>query len=972
MHTLHLVSHTHWDREWYLTFQQFRLKLVQMMDSLLALLETQPEFKHFMLDGQTILLKDYLEIRPERADQIRALVQNNRLLIGPWYVLPDEFLVSPEAIIRNLLEGDCLAQTFGGKMEVGYIPDPFGHIGQMPQILLGFDIDTACLQRGLSDEPLEFWWQAPDGSRVFMAYLRDAYGNAVGLPAAQPEIFAEEVRRRRDSLLHHSTSGQHLLLMQGSDHWLADPNIPQAISYANNNPALLDGDRLVHSTLPKYICAARATSQDLLTVVGELRSSRRHNLLPGVLSTRMWIKQRNHACQTLLEKWAEPFSTFAELVANSPPTGDEPCASNERLENPATIIRQAWRYLMACHPHDSICGCSIDQVHEEMKTRFDQVEQIGEEITRQSLHSLARATHTSPPAPLAEKDIISAVVAFNPTAGPRSEAVEIKLELPHDLQGFEIVDETGVTVPHQDLGRDYHELLNLRLDRESLIDLFRQIQIGRVNGMSTLSLAVQQEGGHAFIQAIMAESGERNPEQWLAQQAQISSLIEDSTLTSYHLQVLSPLLVKIAFLAQQVPGHGLRAYWICRSAESERPAQTRQESEPIGYAIENEYLSVQVSPTDGTFTLTDKASGAQFKCLNRFVDGGDRGDEYNYSPPALDQLVQQVQVEAVHLDRGPLWHSIQVRLSLKVPSQLAPDRDSRSTELVELPILTQARLTMGVPRLDFHTQVDNRALDHRLRSHFPLPFVPHSARCDGHFQIIERPLELPAFNEAWTEHPRPEMPQRAFTAVAGQGLPQEGQGLQEQRMQLLLANRGLPEVEVIKTPSGGEIALTLLRCVGWLSRGDLAERRGPAGPILPTPLAQVTGLHQFDYAVVPSLPQAPQAYQQAYAFNAPLRAVQTGLHPGCIPQQASFLEGSPSTFLISAIKATDDDSGWLVRGYNNTGKTLTVHLNPWRPFLNARRVNLAETDQEDLELSADGSIRFSANPFEIVTIKFRL
>src|SRR3970282_515037 len=150
MRPLHLVSHTHWDREWYLTFQQFRLKLVHLIDNLLALLDADPDFRHFMLDGQTIVLDDYLLMRPERAVAIRAHVQNGRLLIGPWHILPDEFLVSPEATIRNLLQGERTARQFGPKMMVGYTPDPFGHIGQLTQILRGFGIEMAVLQRGLS------------------------------------------------------------------------------------------------------------------------------------------------------------------------------------------------------------------------------------------------------------------------------------------------------------------------------------------------------------------------------------------------------------------------------------------------------------------------------------------------------------------------------------------------------------------------------------------------------------------------------------------------------------------------------------------------------------------------------------------------------------------------------------------------------------------------------------------------------
>ena len=134
MNTLHLISHTHWDREWYQTFQQFRLHLVHMIDGLLYILDTDPQYQHFMLDGQTIVLEDYLQIRPEREADLRKYIQNGRILIGPWYLMPDEFLVSPEAIIHNFLEGDRIARQFGPKMMVGYIPDTFGHIGQMPQI----------------------------------------------------------------------------------------------------------------------------------------------------------------------------------------------------------------------------------------------------------------------------------------------------------------------------------------------------------------------------------------------------------------------------------------------------------------------------------------------------------------------------------------------------------------------------------------------------------------------------------------------------------------------------------------------------------------------------------------------------------------------------------------------------------------------------------------------------------------------
>ncbi|MBV9278855.1 MAG: hypothetical protein JOZ41_02125 [Chloroflexi bacterium] len=175
-----LVAHTHWDRAWYLPFQHFRIRLVRLIDRLLEILETDPDFRCFMLDGQMIVIEDYLEVRPERRGDIERLVRAGRLQVGPWYVLPDEFLVSPESLIRNLELGMRQADDFGGAMRVGYEPDAFGHIAQLPQIFAGFGIDNVVFWRGLGDEARElgseFWWRAPDGTRALAIFLPLNYG----------------------------------------------------------------------------------------------------------------------------------------------------------------------------------------------------------------------------------------------------------------------------------------------------------------------------------------------------------------------------------------------------------------------------------------------------------------------------------------------------------------------------------------------------------------------------------------------------------------------------------------------------------------------------------------------------------------------------------------------------------------------------------------------------------------------------
>jgi alpha-mannosidase len=986
MRTLHLVSHTHWDREWYLTFQQFRLKLVHLVDGLLDILDHDKNYKHFMLDGQTIVLDDYLLMRPGREADLRKYIRNGRILVGPWHILPDEFLVSPEATIRNLLQGDWTARKFGPKMMVGYIPDPFGHIGQMPQILRGFGIETACVQRGLADEPCEFWWESPDGSRVFMSYLRDGYGNAALLSASEPERFTALVREVRDNLVPHSGADQ-LLLMYGTDHMEPPPETARAIAYTQGK---LDGDRLVHSTLPAYLAAVqkslRKSNHPLPVVTGELRQCKRSHLLPGVLSARMWIKQRNRACETLMEKWVEPFSTLQELAAPGK-------LQTQILTRKSEIVRQAWRLLMENHPHDSICGCSIDQVHNEMKVRFDQVEQIGEELTRQSLESLAAAVDVSADRKLSAENLKSAIVVFNPTSGPRTDLVTAKAEFEG---GFEIVDEQGKILPYQMLGSSSQDLINTLMSKKELKSSLSMIHEGRILGKVIHEVAIRREGSRANLEVILADSGELDLTAWENNIREVESLLADPTVATFHTRAHSIPAAEFMFTATEVPGNGYKTFWL-RPVPS-NPAQpvkvgalvrflkplashlarlpflerllTRPKAARPPYVIENEYFHVEASPADGTLTVKDKRTGAIYRGLNHFRDGGDCGDEYNYSPPPSDfQPVARLRsvilpkVPALSVHSGPVQQTLELQLELKTPVALAPDRKSRSRQTVALPITSLVTLSAGVPRVDIRTEINNLARDHRLRVHFPAPFTATEADYDGHFELVRRPIGLPEFDETWVEQPRPEKPQRIFTDVS------DGES------GLMVANRGLPEVEVLKRPDGNvEIALTLLRGINWISRDDFEGRKGHAGPMTATPGAQLIGRWMFDYSMIPhtagqdSIPP----YDKAYAFDAPMRTVSTGLHAGQLPASGSFVSVEPAAFVISAVKEAESGNGWLVRGYNLTGEEIQVTLKPWKPFKKVERVNLAEEKLATLKPEKDGSVTLRARGHDIVSVVFRV
>jgi len=956
MKTIHVISHTHWDREWYLTFQQFRLRLVHLVDGLLDILAEDHNYKHFMLDGQTIMLGDYLIMRPEAEDTIKDHVRNGRILIGPWHILPDMFLVSPEAHIRNLLAGDREARKFGQKMMIGYMPDSFGHIEQMPQILRGFGIDNACLWRGLDDQPAEFWWQSPDGSRVLLMYLRDSYSNGAGLNADNHAQFTEQIKKAADSLAPHSISS-HFLVMYGTDH-MAPPNgITKAIQAANKN---LNEYCVIHSTLPAYLQAVQAEiterESEISIVVGELRSSKRSHLLPGVLSTRMWIKQRNHACENLLEKWAEPFSLFASLISTD--------------NKPAFIVRQAWQLLMECHPHDSICGCSIDQVYEEMKVRFDQVEQIGEEITQQSLEALALVIKTDH-APLPNGSNLSSIIVFNPLSFPRTDVVSASIILPANISSFEIVDEAGNIMQHQSSNGKTTDLTNVCVQREKLSSLLGMVHEGRVGNLAVQDIRLERDGSIVLVDAIVAENDLPKVDVWNESVKALQEFINDSSIETFHIHARSPESANIIFVASDVPALGWKTFYIRAkkndpSAIKISPAMHRLAplaSLPIlrkliacysnpklrpPYVIENMLFAVELKSNDRTFTVTDKTTQRIYHGLNRFVDSGDCGDEYNFSPPAVDSTQNQSVLRDVRIVRGSVQQAMIVSLVLNVPSGLSIDRRARSNEMVELPITTTITLTNGVPRIDIHTRVENHARDHRLRDHFP--FAAENiefAKYDGHFEIVRRKIGVPFHDSTWVEEPRPETHQRAFTAVAD----------------MITANRGLPEVEVT---SCHEIAITLLRCVGWLSRDDLSTRNGHAGPYLETPKAQMPGEWDFYYSII----LGQKNFLQAWSFDSPLRAISTDVHSGMLSSSGSFVDIDNPSFLLSAVKEVDNGNGWLVRGYNICDKDIEIVIKPWKKFNKAERVNLAEQIISPLKIERSGEVRITVRRHEIATVMF--
>ncbi len=809
-----------------------------------------------------------------------------------------------------------------------------------------------------------------------MAYLRNSYGNGADLPADNLEQFANFLGEKGDALAEKSATSD-LLIMYGTDHMEPPKNTSEAITYADE---MLRNTHVLHSSFPQYIKAIEASIIkeiiELPVFVGELRSCKRMHLLPGVLSTRMWIKQRNHASEVLLEKWVEPFNTFASLaLADKKP--------HNPVLNSDTIIAQAWHILMENHPHDSICGCSIDQVHDEMKVRFDQVDQIGETVLNQCLEVIANSIDTdSGPAASntnVPKDFLSSLVVFNPSNFLRTDLVHATVELPHDITGYELVDENGKSLPFQESGVGNRAIINTILDPKMLRSMFGNINDGRAAGMTIQEIKVHRTDAEVFIEATMADGGDPNISAWNAGREAIEAFLSDPSVTTYHLNAHSVSTRQITFVVPDVPGLGYRTIWIRALSRAEKVpfhlnplfkillplsrlpifkniVHSPNDLRP-GNRIENEYFIVNIE--NGTITLLDKSTGVISHGLNNFIDGGDCGDEYNYSPPDDDRLIIP-KCKRVRLTDGVVLQSLLAELDLSIPASLSPNRKTRSKKHVSVPITTTITLVKGVPRIDIHTMIDNHACDHRLRVHFPASFTAENGSHDGHFEVVDRPVGIPDFDETWVEQPRPEVPQQAFTSITNG------------KTGLTIANRGLPEVEVLKNSSGNaEIAITLLRCVGWLSRDDFSTRKGHAGPFLETPGAQMPGIWNFDYSILSHTGDWQKAFPDAYSFIAPLKVINASLHKGILPILCSFVQADPAAFVISAIKHADDGNSMLVRGYNITGETIKVDIRPWRGFKKVDRVNLAENISKPLRPGKDGYLTFLARGHEIVSLRFR-
>jgi len=370
---IYLFSGTHWDREWYQTFQGFRMRLVKMMDELIEILETRDDYGVFHFDGQTIVLEDYLEIRPENKERLEKLIKSGKLVIGPWYCMPDEMLISGESLIKNLQKGFKLSREFGVEpLKSGYICDIFGHIAQMPQIFDKMGINSAILWRGIGDTdlPMFFDWKAPDGStvRTVRQHPRSGYGSfAIEVLGRDPllvddipdDVLRERLKKHVDEEIERANI-PYIYLGDAVDHANCHKHTGKYIKILKE----LYPDATIHHENIENLFNSIKDEKGLPEKNGELYGFTKFagRTIMNTPSARPHLKIANDKVQTLLEKWVHPLYAFGHTT------------------EPETYLDVANTYLLKNHPHDSICGCSLDRVHENMMFRYNQSEEIANEI----------------------------------------------------------------------------------------------------------------------------------------------------------------------------------------------------------------------------------------------------------------------------------------------------------------------------------------------------------------------------------------------------------------------------------------------------------------------------------------------------------------------------------------------------------------------------------------------------------------
>lgn len=895
--TVHVVPHTHWDREWYRPLGRFRQRLVRLLDELLDDEPSGPnEPAQFLLDGQAVVLEDYLAVRPERAADLSSALGTRPLEAGPWYVLADELIPGAEALVRNLLAGRQTTRRLGATAPaVLYCPDSFGHPAALPTLAAGFGFPVAIVWRGYGGSRWPAgdaaWWTAADDSRVLLYHLpRAGYELGSNLP---PDSAAMERRwaELRPELAPRARLGC-VLLQNGADHHARQRSLAAAFASLRE---VARPDEVRWSSLGEFAgeALAAALGAELPTVRGELRDSYGYTwALQGTFAVRAGQKRRNAEIERLLTRDAEPWAALA---------GRAGAASRQPL------VHAAWRTLLHCHPHDTLCGCSTDEVARAMDARLDSALAQAAGVRDDALLDLIG--HDPVEARERKPAWVRVCLVRNAAPRPRSGVAEVELET------FirDVAVGPGSGVPRQAPDQPRGTPVSLDQGRVPLQLLDRRLEQRRT------------------------ESPRHYPDNDLVEVARAVAWVDG------------------------VRGYGTRTLTV--GGEAREPVAAPAAVRVAGTTLDNGLLHLSIDPK-GVVRLV--GAGREVDALLSFEDVGDAGDLYTHSPAGRAVTAAWFEgARVVH--RGPLRGEIECRWRMRVPAALRalesgsdpPVRPARGGRPVEIPLTVALTLDAGAPFLRVRITGSNTARDHRLRVVFAGGLATPRVFADAAFGPVERvPPAVPA-DETAAELPPPTAPLHRFVSLftpdSGITLVSDGLAEYEARADGSVAVtlvRAVSELSRNDLPerhghAGWPVSTPEAQCLGPFEARFGVFPHGPRTPELLDAVERVA-----DDVLVPLV---GTTLRSALAVPA--------------PSLGAELTGTGLAF--GAVKASELGDWTVARCVNVTDADVDGRWRFGFPIREAQLARLDETPLGPATIDAGGDVPFVAAPRAVVTVLVR-
>ncbi|MEG0711945.1 MAG: glycoside hydrolase family 38 C-terminal domain-containing protein [Niameybacter sp.] len=930
--TGYVVPHTHWDREWRYPIWENRMYLVNLVDELLENLESNPEYKSFLFDGQTVAMRDYLEVRPENEEKLMKLIREERILVGPWFTLPDLYPLSGESLVRNLLKGVREAESYGKCLKIGYESFGWGQTAQFPQIYKGFGIDTVIIAKNVDKSrapQCEFAWEGVDGTKVYatrlgvearanffmnayipvmngIPYKSDdyqfdwgkgglVYHQADGKGHIQDYFKLENTEKLHTELvkecvmkawhaMDESLLPEDRILMNGSDSTTSQPAMMNIIEEANRQ--IIDIE-FKSSSIEEYVnlLKSKLVLEELPVVQGELRDGPTTSLSGNALMTRPHIKMLNKKVQNALFNSAEPFSVVNHLLGN-------------RYDR--NFLDKSIEYLLLSHPHDSINGVTQDKTVEDVFYTLNQALEISHVVYNKDCQEIIKQIDTSV---FDQEDML--VVIFNPLPITRREIVQAYIDTPQNkgVWDFSLEDEKGSSYEVQHISRE-------------------QVTIPVCDPHS------RPWPYYADRHCILFDTGE-------------------------------------------IPAGGYKVYKVCPGANFSRKTvfwpQTRKtkgdELATSTHKLENEFVGVQMN-SNGTINLIDKTTGKTYNNLNYLESTGDIGDYWMYYPTYNNKTFTSLGANAdIWLEEnGPLSATIGAEIHMQLPAYAHRPENAmigaskRAEETKDVTVKVWYTLKKGEKKVDVKLSVDNTVEDHKMSVLFDTGIQTRTIDAAGHFNVDHRPVTPLRDKDGQYYNELTSQPMQNFVDVSD---GTHGFGI---------VNNCMVEYDPLNNEEG-TIALTLFRavrniiCTEWRSAGVFPDQKG----------GQLQQTLTYEYALCPHQGDWQQAnlFTESSRLNVPVKVVQTNVAnhvTGTLPREKSFYSVDEQ-LVMSAMKLGEDTDHIILRVYNPHEQTVKGQIKIDVSIKEAYLTNLNEERIETIDKLDDNTLEIVAEPNKIYTLE---